>query len=603
MYEDLDLRPYFDKRDLVLIWEADLRRPFPQNPKPILDQRTGLNSLGRFLLKDQDFESLGVFNLDINKPESFDPKVAHQFYLGKSKPDNFNIRLNLSRLGYVPNRIFVVPQMIHLGENAYYWIDFTEDVIGDEMRPPFQSQRLLPHPLSPKIDARHWRGLGEQLLVDLIQGNNNIQSSDLFPFTIKLDPKGNNYSLGGMTGISVRPSGSPHIRGGDELLIVPNTDSQSLYTWFDLYKAGEGSDNPIRLSPYRVIEEKKTIYGRGWKNPETQYLIDYLSGSDKVTFDNLMPVRVPLLEKHPQVPVYQGSDHKFSLSIGSVESLGVKEAILVPKQDSKKLYQWVEAYKFDSETEKPIGDSVSSARLIPGTGFEEKRWFGVGKQTLFDCINGERTFDDLSAISLRKGASRERIDLWHIGNEVVYMPISVKSNIRTGSNVELVPTTEEGDSIVFKLFNGSVELGTYSFDKTTKKFTILELHDLRDKDQPRDLLVDYSRGNLEFDGLKTIQLKVTKSGNTVSILSKRDLRIYITMAKSFNLKSGDELELIPQEESESIATFSLIKDGIELAKYNYDAQTMKFSKKEDSPDEDSAEADAYLRDLVFGGDI
>ncbi|QQG44653.1 MAG: hypothetical protein HYW86_01945 [Candidatus Roizmanbacteria bacterium] len=545
----------------------------------VLSQQEGLSALNRFLQRKAGFDSLGIFVIDLNG-EKYKKKSGNcQFYLGRleeSSKNPYYLSINPAYyLGHMPELLFVVPRIAHVGKKPYYWVEFTDELIDGIIKPAFTSCRLRPDQSTSKIDSVYWRGFEEQLLVDFIRGENNITTSDLRPFRIKLHSK-DPYSFGGIQDLKLCLTANSKINGGDELLIVPRTDSQNLYSWIDIYKQTKTGEELIKISTHRISQEEKKLISIGWKNPETQYLVDYLSGDPKVTFNNLRPLRLKLPEHLGQTYVGLEANNKKKFLI-SIHKFEVDEVILIPKQDPKGLYQWVEAYEFDPETGEPIGEAITSVRMTRGVGFEKLGWLGAGIQSLIDYSSEVRMFNDLLPITLKVGANTKMLDVWGTKNEHVWLTLSVKSGLKSGDSIELIPDKELEDTIVYKMVRGQTELGSYSFDRKTKKFSVIEFHDFRNIIlQPRDYLLDYSQGKIGFTELKTIHLTVKKDPGMIDILSKGKVRIYITPSKSFGLVPEDEVELIPQEENEGQAIFAFVKNGVVLGRYIYESQTMKF---------------------------
>ena len=571
----------------------------------ILTQQEGLNALNKFLLRKVGFDALGIFSIDLGRGKHRRETGQYQLYLGRLEEGTKNpYYLNISPahyLGYEPEHLFVTPRVAQVGQRPYYWVEFTEDTSGS----PFLSYRLKPDQPVTKIDSKYWRSLEEQLLVDYVQEENGITSSDLRPFSIKLNPKGHPYSLGSVQDLKLNLRGNSQIVGGDKLMVVPQTDPQNLYSWLDIYKRGQEDEEPIKISTYRILQDEKKLAGLGWRNPETLYIVDYLSGNPKVAFDNLRPLRVMLPERHNQISVGSGRDKYFQISIANATDLGIDEVVLIPNQDPKGLYQWVDAYRFNPETGEPFGDVIVSARMIQGIGFERTGWLGAGRQSLIDYSNGKSSFDELLPITLQVGANKKMVDIWGIQKEHVYLTLSVKSDLRTGDSVELVPFSEKNDKVIYKMVKANTELGSYSFDRETKRFSVVELHDVRSiVPQAREQLIEYSQGGATFDDLKPINLKVRKNPRMIDILSKGGMHIYISPSKSFNLSPNDEVVLIPEKESEGNVIFAFVKDGEVLGRYKYDRKIMRFrqheiARKSVEP-KDTGEADEYLRGLVFG---
>ncbi len=450
--------------------------------KCILTQEEGLRTLYRFLIGEADFDSLKIIRFDLSGGKYQYEKGHYRFYIGdrventKGTRSRYMFNVNTARyLGHEPEQLFAVPRRAEVGQRPYYWLEFTEKITEDSNFPSFYSLRLTPDHPTRKTDSLHWNGLEEQLLVDFIKGENGIKFTDLIPFRITRTSL--SYALGRLRNLSLYFE-NIHSKNGDQLLIVPNTDPQNIYTWIDIFREQSEGKDSIKIITYRILQDQKKIYSQGWRNPETQYLVDFLDGNPQIIFDNLRPVRVKLGRKS-EIYFGKGKDKEYYIGIGTAADLGVDEIVLIPKQDPKGLYQWVEAYKFDPETGEPVGEAVTSVRLIQGIGFVNEGWYGCGIQSLIDFVNKERKFEDLLPITVKVKKSLQTVALWRNiqKKEHVYIVLSRKFNLRFGDIVELFPDGEENDIVIYKLFKGQVELGIYGFNKNTKKFEAIEIHD------------------------------------------------------------------------------------------------------------------------------
>ncbi len=263
--------------------------------RPILSQEEGLNALHNFLQSEADFDSLGIFRLNTGTKNTTN-KGYYNFYLGRHKDNKmqYGLAINpLHYLGYKPEQVFAVPKIASIGLRPYYWLEFREKLSDEEESSVFQSCRLQPDKQMSKIDSLHWRSLEEQLLVDFINGENGIKFTDLSPFKIKASNE--TYHLGTSANkliISLKTKG--FIKKGDGLVIVPSTDDQNKYYWIDILKKQEKGQASIKVLSYRILTDEKKISSIGWRNPEIQYLIDYISGSSEINFDNLRPIYISL---------------------------------------------------------------------------------------------------------------------------------------------------------------------------------------------------------------------------------------------------------------------------------------------------------------------
>ncbi len=178
------------------------------------------------------------------------------------------------------------------------------------------------------------------------------------------------------------------------------------------------------------------------------------------------------------------------INVDTKDQAGAENAFLIPKQDTKGLYQWIEVYKADPNSRDPIGEAIGSKRIIQGVGFDGKRWHGAGAESLKEYAKSQKEFKDLMPISLQVGEGKSpQATVWSSGknNEQVYLSFNKKSNIKPGDKVELIPLKEEDGIVVYKLMKGEFELGSYGFDRKAKQFRALEIYDRLN--EPKDTTV------------------------------------------------------------------------------------------------------------------
>lgn len=575
----------------------------------ILTQEEGLEALNKFLQRKAGFETLSVFTLDTSDSSmNRIGKDFYRFYLGMLEGETvqrygLNIRL-VKNLGHSAQQIFAVPKMAHIGEKPYYWLELSEKFTEDVTSPPFLSFRLQPDQPVDKIDSKHWRSLEEQLLVDFIRGENDVKSSDLEAFLIKLNHNRLAYNIGAAKELGIHLYNNPNIKTGDLIRVIPQTDPQTASSWIDLYKYDPAKRSSIKVSAYRILRNEKRLLGERWKDPENQTLVDYLSGNPDISFRDLAPLRAKVQKKTNIIYIGRSSEKSFLVDIEPSIEISGDEVVLIPNQDPNGFYQWLDVHKIDPETGSSITEVIASARMIRGVGLIKRGWVGAERQCLFDYSNFERSFEDLLPISLKVGTNTAQIKVLEINKTRISLTLSVKSGLKTGDNVVLMPVMEENNSVIFRLLKDNVDLGTYSFNRETKKLTQIELNDVRPFIQPRDVFILYSESKMDFNELKPIRLKARRNSSTINICQKKNNTIYICIPVSFNLAPGDEIELVPVEEVEGQAIFDFTKAGKVLGRYRFDKQSRKFYRY-DTPEksampEDVRHANDYLRDLVFG---
>lgn len=444
-----------------------------------LSQEEGLRLLGQFLRQETPFGSLQPFVLEFSRSLVEGKSRQMRFYIGPSgsvQSGHNYMNLLITQTQELGPFLYVIPRAEQeRGINPYYWLDFYNEEIENLEGKPVTACRLDPEKSKSKIDFRYWHGLEEQLLVDLILGNNGVMPSDLLPFVIRLTGANSYYLDSYRThGLRINLKGSPLLNGNNELKVVPRTDEQNLYHWIDIFKVLHDTPEDLwpKVSSYRIIPGEQKLISNNWSNPEIQVLIDYLSGVEGVSFENLRPIKVKLRAKSERVQIFGVNKYYINLPPSSVMDRKYQEVVLIPKQDEKGIYQWLEAYALDSATNNPYGECITSVRVVKGEGIVgTMRWLGPGKQHLYDYFKSKILFSQLIPISLVVGKS-DMISIWNQKGDSLRLYISRDFGLIKGDIVSLVPEQELDGKLSYLLMRNGNALGRYFLMLGDSKFTL-----------------------------------------------------------------------------------------------------------------------------------
>jgi hypothetical protein len=433
----------------------------------IFPHRMGLDRIFDFLEGEIDFEDLKPFKADMNAYKTYSQNVF-TFYLGKGEEGSKNLSFSVGEDLDVAEAYVFPKSEENKGKNPYYWLEFYEEVPGQDSPDgePFSSVRLLPE--LGKTESRIWKGLGEQLLTDYLHGKNGLSFDDLVPFTIHLSSP-TAYAFSADRSINIYFE-QDDIKTGTTLKIIPRKDDVGVYEWIEIYIDNEEDQNEYSkfISSYRMTpDQQMKLSSREWYGPERQLLFDFLNDRRDVAFEDLKPIRVRVANKRNAVNLLP------QVSINIKEDVR-GDIIFIPRQDEEKSYQWFDVYKIDDGSGLVEENAFTSVRLQDGK-FVQKGWYGYEKQLLRDYLNGEKTFDDLRPINLIKRKS-DVLSLWKEEGRKVYIALSKNFGVQDGDQLELVPVAESGQSVEFAILQNGVELGYYNFDVTERKFYLKSIN-------------------------------------------------------------------------------------------------------------------------------
>ena len=452
--------------------------------------------------------------------------------------------------------------------------------------------------------------------------------TDLSPFTLPViyrkhedkNPFIFDYYIGAQTGVPIflrfYLTEEQVSALGKTLYVVPHQQSfgeQNTYCWLDLHIAPEAGSPILRSCRLRSGEEKHEIAFRTWHGLEEQLLADYVLGIGSLKFSDLLPFNLIDIKK----------SHMKAYQIAGVNGLSVKivnenlqdgdTLRFVPKTDDQRLYEWVDILKVIPTLPEEKWPLISSYRLV----LDEHRiysqsWFGLERKLLLDRMQGRSgvQFTNLKPIVASATSNGRIVPLFALRSSKIHSEFRIKPNLLVqGEKTIAIP--KQDDQGIYEWFE------LYRFDLLTST----PFGDLLDSARitpeglrywvglEKQLLKDYMGGLVRFDQLKTITCKKSQSGlNTLLLWSEGKKDVYLIPSESFNLKPGEVLTLVPEKETGEGAEFLLVRAMTPLARYRLDLKTMRFRllenlQKKDKPEiADSAEANDYLRELVYGED-
>ena len=495
-------------------------------------QKEGLNTLFSFINNEAPFTELRPFVLE----EDYKPGG---YYLGRV--GGRQLYLSLSTALEDIGQIYVNPGAdINRGFHPYYWLDYYNNLnsVKDSLTNPLFSARLKPEENINKIDSKYWHNVDEQVLYDYIFRVNEILFSDLTPFSIF--SKGNRGSLGsyriaGQRQLTLSIYENSQIDDANQLRIMPHQDQQQLYQWIDILKAGTDIDetNWPLVSSYRLLQQERRITAVEWFGPEIQSLVDYLSSDPKIKFSNLRPFQITITRfGYMNIAKSRTRNVNAALNFGSESGISIGDKLLVtPQQDDQEIYQWVDLYRLDPESNTPTGPSLVAARLQEGK-INQRDWLGVERQLLHDYTKGLIKFQDVKPYELTISKSKDMVSLWREGEKKIYLVLSKAFKLETGDQLSFLPDQEIEEEAFFLLKKGEVILARYKYLSDQNRFVMENNYVINN-----DLVLNFneeSNSYLDLEGnswltqdqaMRRLRVSISRLGGVLELLTPTTYKI------------------------------------------------------------------------------
>lgn len=179
--------------------------------------------------------------------------------------------------------------------DKYFWIDLFKTQINTPDSELLQvgSYRLFP-------ETRQLRGrkaytdIERVLLLDYIQGNNDLKFTDLKPIHIVYKKQENNSILIIRNkGVDLTINPSRNLPDGSPVVLIPKQDDHEIYQWLELYQYDPNNHQIIGscLASARIVKGSG-LAQRGWYGPEREYFRDYLEGKIPSEYLTAIPLIV-----------------------------------------------------------------------------------------------------------------------------------------------------------------------------------------------------------------------------------------------------------------------------------------------------------------------
>ncbi|MBI2029043.1 hypothetical protein HYT02_01365 [Candidatus Gottesmanbacteria bacterium] len=299
--------------------------------------------------------------------------------------------LNLIRKG---ENIFGIPKQDEY--NLYKWVDF---YLGDASGRFEETQIVDSYRVdekNKKIENKNWFGPDIQMFIDYLTGENNINFSQLKPFTKKLSKRGYFAKVAGKN-INLILNKPQNLNGHQsyEVNFYPKRDEERGYVWLEGYLSRDLNSQAMVCS-YRIYPGESKLHQ--WKGPETQSLIDWINNA--LTFELAQQVTTGFRQSRDRNTIFieQSEKNKIVIDLSSRRDLNKEDKfVLIPRKDE--LYEWVEVYKLGLPDSKPT--FITYARVNRETRSKlDSLWVGPTRQRYQDYIEGKIGIRDLQSYGI-----------------------------------------------------------------------------------------------------------------------------------------------------------------------------------------------------------
>lgn len=516
------------------------RQPKPIDTKKILEDEK--SQLVNFIQSDKKnivieaaSQEKGIKNLKdylrgLKSFSEIQPFVIHESHGHKKKLDEFYVcTINNKSVGFHVNeemkKIFSEGRAVLALPNEdnkklYQWLDFYE--IDSNENTGFQNiiHSCRVDIKNLKIDSQYWFGLGRQLLLDYLSGNQEIEPDYFQEFTTLIQ-QDRCIEIGFASGKHIEIYiGNTLCKPGQEIISRPISDPLEHHTWLEGYVRDE--EGLVQVYSRRFYKGDLKLYEK--RDSAIEVFSDWLKGI--VPFEEAEPLTVVTDNKSNGIFLA----NKF-IRFGHQVKQG-DNVVIIPQKDE--LYEWIDIKKKGKEDEDNL-ISVSSYRLTrEGTIRLDGHWPGPERQRWIDYLEEKQDFSILGSLS----------DTVDVGYDVTLftwrgrrMRLTLKKNIFTpGEQIRITPYLTRNNNLLLEVssFQNVSNINKYIVDKHS--FSIKALPDEFDQSEDCDSLphADKSTGAYEDDdkenwspiGLLHVKLNVANKTITKYCASARKLKGY-----------------------------------------------------------------------------
>lgn len=425
--------------------------------------------------------------------------------------------------------------------------------------------------------------------------------ADLLPFSLpviykkddhrgyRFDYRVGFYKGGGVRYLTFHLSEEQISSLGELIYALPHSEvsiGQNPYYWLTLHSTPEVDSHALASCRLRPEEETHQIDFRTWHGLEERLLVDYILGLNNLKFTNLSPFNVMISKKG----VYTSFLEYY---IGGVSELLItfrKQRYIqdnnnfrfIPRTDDQKLFEWLDILQSNPLLPEEMWTRISSYRILSAEHrIYSMGWFGSDRQLLIERMQGKPEIKFYNLRPIRAKATA--------GGETVYFFPSQSTKLRGYFNIEqgILVSGEETISIPNQDDQGLYEwLELYKFEPLTNnpigeviasaRITSEGINQRSWIGVEKQLLKDYTNGLLRFEHLRPVTIRVGEYRDQICLWWQENKTINLPIQRGLNQKTGDELTLIPEKETEEGTDFFLVKDSITLARYRLDLKTKKF---------------------------
>lgn len=360
----------------------------------------------------------------------------------------------------------------------------------------------------------------------------------------------------------------------DRVYAIPMREAEKgikPYYWIDFLTKDNNLLASCRLQPDEDINK---INFRAWHNIKEQIFVDFVRNENGIIFEHVNPFFVTAKTKIA-LGNYRFNGTGISLNLAENPALQDGDTLfIVPRQDERRIYQWIEILKVDIGAPPQDWKRIASYRILKEErDISSHSWYGPEKTLLVDYLDNKSdiNFSDLRPFisSAQKTSKGFIIPIFASGNKHLTMYTS-SPFLSEGSAVQIVP--QQDANKLYQFFD-AYTVGENPQLVTSYRLLNGELVGWRGFRKQK--LIDYIADKVPFSLVEPIEFEIGKS-DIISFAKEKGNKKYFSLSREWNLQEGDEVTLVPLEESSVGVYFHLMKDGVNLGKYLLNNSDKKF---------------------------